>query len=451
MSFKGISKGGWHPQGKGGGKETWRGDFKGIDTVAGWMGKKRDPHADEEEHMSRPLATLKDPALFPPPPKHINYHGPAAAPDRLTPDHSGLGAPLSREEIEAQREAEEAEARAAQAEAERPATPPGPYRADRTGLSTDHLPKPPLRRLDQQQTETGSVAPRPKPSLPPRLPPRQSSNSSGSALSPPPSYGAATQDDPAHSGYLNQGSLNRLGRAGVSVPGLEIGPSSGTSTPQPEQSVSRGRSPAPPPSSAQNPQLGELNSRFSKMSTSSPKPEVEASDRGTSYADKQAALKTANSFHKDPSSVSMSDARSAGSTANNFRERHGDQVAAGWKSAQNFSNNFREKHGDQVAAGWKSTKSFSKDMATKANNARTGASSSSAARPSAYQPPSPVASPPSAYRSPAPPPAQSPELTAVAAKKKPPPPPPKKKELSGSFGNSPEPPPPLPLASKPRY
>jgi len=31
--FKGIVKGGWHPKGKDGGKESWRGDFKGIDQV----------------------------------------------------------------------------------------------------------------------------------------------------------------------------------------------------------------------------------------------------------------------------------------------------------------------------------------------------------------------------------------------------------------------------------
>lgn len=31
--FKGITKGGWHPQGKDGKKESWRGDFKGIDQV----------------------------------------------------------------------------------------------------------------------------------------------------------------------------------------------------------------------------------------------------------------------------------------------------------------------------------------------------------------------------------------------------------------------------------
>ena len=31
--FKGIVKGGWHPKGKDGGKESWRGDFKGINQV----------------------------------------------------------------------------------------------------------------------------------------------------------------------------------------------------------------------------------------------------------------------------------------------------------------------------------------------------------------------------------------------------------------------------------
>jgi hypothetical protein len=32
--FKGIAKNGWHPGGKGeGGKESWRGDFKGVNTV----------------------------------------------------------------------------------------------------------------------------------------------------------------------------------------------------------------------------------------------------------------------------------------------------------------------------------------------------------------------------------------------------------------------------------
>jgi hypothetical protein len=30
---KGIAKGGWHPKGNNGGKESWRGDFKGIDQI----------------------------------------------------------------------------------------------------------------------------------------------------------------------------------------------------------------------------------------------------------------------------------------------------------------------------------------------------------------------------------------------------------------------------------
>ena len=31
--FSGVMKSGWHPKGKDGGKESWRGDFKGINQV----------------------------------------------------------------------------------------------------------------------------------------------------------------------------------------------------------------------------------------------------------------------------------------------------------------------------------------------------------------------------------------------------------------------------------
>lgn len=31
--FKGIMKDGWHPKSKDGAKESWRGDFKGINQV----------------------------------------------------------------------------------------------------------------------------------------------------------------------------------------------------------------------------------------------------------------------------------------------------------------------------------------------------------------------------------------------------------------------------------
>lgn len=79
--FKGISKGGWHPKGKDGkSSESWRGDFKGIKQISGWMGKDKDSSSDKDEHISRPLAALKDPAAFGPPPKNVNYHGGAALP-----------------------------------------------------------------------------------------------------------------------------------------------------------------------------------------------------------------------------------------------------------------------------------------------------------------------------------------------------------------------------------
>jgi hypothetical protein len=35
-SFSGVMKGGWHPKGKDGGKESWRGDFKGINQVVSY-------------------------------------------------------------------------------------------------------------------------------------------------------------------------------------------------------------------------------------------------------------------------------------------------------------------------------------------------------------------------------------------------------------------------------
>lgn len=31
--LKDLAKGGWHPKGKDGGKESWRGDFKGINQI----------------------------------------------------------------------------------------------------------------------------------------------------------------------------------------------------------------------------------------------------------------------------------------------------------------------------------------------------------------------------------------------------------------------------------
>lgn len=254
---------------------------------------------------------------------------------------------------------------------------------------------------------------KPKPSLPPRLPQRQNSNPGSGAPSPPPTYGAAVAEPPAHKGILNEGSLKRLGSAGISVPGFGIGAqkpplSARTSTSSTSQSTAI--SPPPPQAPARTgvangPQLEELQSRFSRFGTSSPASETPS--QGTSFAQKQAALRTASSFRNDPTSVSLSDARNAASTANNFKQRHGDQISAGWKSAQNLNN----KYGVADKVGRYNTTTHTDD--------------DDAGGPIMMQ-----------------------DNTVVAKKK--PPPPPKKKPGLGMTADTGEGPPPLPLASKPK-
>lgn len=236
-----------------------------------------------------------------------------------------------------------------------------------------------------------------KPSLPPRLPARTNAGS--------PSYTPPQPASPAPSGSgnpLNQEAVSRLGNAGVSVPGLGIG-SRPVASP----------SPPPPPRQAGAGQLGELQNRFSKLNTSGSEA---APAEGTSWAQKQAALNTASSFNKDPSSVSIGDARAAAGVANNFRQRHGEQVASGVKSA----NSLNQKYGVVNKVG-----------------GFVGGSSQQQQQQEA--PASPVA--------------------GLAGKKKPPPPPPKKKPgLGGGAAPAPAParegddaPPPIPLATRPTF
>ncbi|KAF2843796.1 hypothetical protein M501DRAFT_926044 [Patellaria atrata CBS 101060] len=407
-----IFKSGWHPEGKGGGKESWRGDFKGINQVAGWMGKSRDKPQEKEEHMSTPLSSLKDPSSFGPPPKHINYHGAAAMPHKTTPDKSGWGAPMSQEELQAmeeeKRQREEAE-RLAEEEANKP--PPGPYKRDTTGLNTSHLPPPPVRRLDRGDGSgpaSATVQRAPPPKLPPRLPPRQNEHPDEFTPPPPPSYSESVAQPPATKSYLNQGAMDKLGRAGVSVPGFNIGRTA--SPPIPARSPSTTLPPPTSPLGTDNGQFSELQARFKGLSTRQPST-TETPSAGTTFAQKQAALKTAQSFRNDPASVSLADARSAAFTANNFRERHGEQVAQGWKTA----NGFNQKHG-----------------VVNRLNGYAGGSQEGVRSP-------PIASSPTTTDMPV-------NLVGSLGKKPPPPPPPKKKELGGVAVV----PPPVPLGSKPR-
>ncbi|KAM7223885.1 hypothetical protein V8F06_000901 [Rhypophila decipiens] len=376
---KDLFKNGWHPEKPG---TSLKGQIKGL------VG--RGDNNDKGNHVARPLAALKDPASFGPPPRR-QIATPPPLPVETTTEHSYQ-------------------------EPEAPKSPPRPYQVDTTGLNTSHLPPPPVRRDGSNvlpppaQTAPRSGAP---PSLPPRLPPRSNGEGSPRPLIPARTSTPETQrPSSSGTGLLNQGAINRLGASGISVPGLGIGGStSGRPSPPPP--------PRPSSSSSQSQsQMSELQSRFSRLgrsdSTSQSQPPnnpipatTTAPSTGTTWTQKQQALKTASSFRNDPSSVSLSDAKSAASTFNNFRQRHGDQVAAGVKTA----NGLHEKYGTPTTT-------------------TTGDNQSS----SSISGLSSVAG------------------SLVKKKAPPPPPPPKKRGLvvSGAGGDSAAPPP-VPLATRPTF
>ncbi|KFY23078.1 hypothetical protein V493_06111 [Pseudogymnoascus sp. VKM F-4281 (FW-2241)] len=370
-------------------KESWRGDFKGIDQISGLMGRGKGQTTDSSasQYVARPLSSLKDPSSFGPPPKKNSYS--QSSPTTPVGSQSGPSTAYSRQSAQ---EPEEQEQRASE-----------PYRRDTTGLSTSHLPLPPGRRGEKVD---GAPAPKAKPSLPPRLPPRQNENPGHHTPPPPPAYHEAMSEPPAHRGLLNQGSLSRLGAAGVSVPGFDIGPKTTKPALKPPPPIpSRKLTPADQ-SPSHDAQMNALQSRFSQMGTSSPK---EPAAQGTTWAEKQSALKTASSFKDNPSSVSFSDARNAASTFNNLRERHGTQVAPGPKSAD--APNSKYGLADKAA----SHSAPSKQSDTEYDHG-------------------PILM----------------EDKTVSSVKKPPPPPPKKKPGLGAPVDNSGGPPPIPLASKPK-
>ena len=375
--------------------------------TGGDLGTQDGGSAGDYGYTPMPISSLRDPASFAPPPKRTGTTG------RASPGANSAGGSAYAKPAAQQPEP--------QPEAERPE--PQSYRRDTTGLSTSHLPPPPGRRDGANgkppAPAIGGRPPveKPKPSLPPRLPPRQTEHVDEYTPAAPPPYSVEAQP-PAHQGILNQGAMNRLGAAGVSVPGFEIAPS--PSPPLP----SRRQAAAPPPVSPQKPvppQLGELQSRFTKFTTSSSQnetPQPAAASQGTTWAQKQAALKTASSFRNDPSSVSSSDVRAAASTTNNFRERHGAQVASGIQSANNLNNKYglTDKAGAAAAYGVGNTAPTQSPVP--ARDQINGMNLDGHAH-------------------------------AVAVKKAPPPPPKKRPDIVGTQQSS-GPPPPIPLSSKPK-
>ncbi|KAI1176274.1 hypothetical protein F4777DRAFT_276937 [Nemania sp. FL0916] len=274
--WKDVVKNGWHPEKNG---TSLRNQVKGL------VGRGETP-SDREAHIAAPISSLRDPSSFGPPPKHVAAYGPTASPSSprvATPVAAG------RTQSPAQPYSSSSQQQQPAYVDEAPPAEPKPYRTDTTGLSTSHLPPPPARHNGADRRTTtparspvpapaaqipATTKPRVPPSLPPRLPPR----SGNSTPSPTLAGGQAV-----NLGHLNQGAVNRLGAAGISVPGLGIG--GGGSTPPPPPAAR----PSPPlagsPTKApDHGHLSELQARFARMGASSG---FQANSNGTTVGDAQ--------------------------------------------------------------------------------------------------------------------------------------------------------------------
>lgn len=414
------------------------------------MGKGKKPgEGAASEHVSRPLSTLKDPASFGPPPKNVNYHGGAALPNDITPHRSGIGAPLTQEQIESANRSVHGPPPEEAAPQETRKGPALPYRANTTGLNTDHLPPPPVHRnITSPPGVEAAQPPRPKPGLPPRLPSRQ--NTADVLPTPPPSYDAVvTRPSPSPASTaanLNESATNRLGRAGVNVPGLGIGrTNSSTSNNENPWTTEQSQSQTP----GRGNTMSELQSRFSRMNSSdsnaqSQPPSTQPTPPPT-LQQSQSAFNTAQNFHRDPSSVSVNDAKNAANTANSaarsasaFRDKHAGSIAAAETRGRAFNNKY------QIQSRFERFLDKHAPLEDEQQQQQGGQQSQSTPQ-QQWQPPQQHAQSPS-------PPVQSPstELAASISRKPPPPPPPKKP--TGLHGNSVgPPPPPVPLGTKPSY
>ncbi|KAI1263981.1 hypothetical protein F5Y18DRAFT_418014 [Xylariaceae sp. FL1019] len=264
-AWKGIVKNGWHP-------ETGDGSIRGQ--VKGLLGRGDSSSSAREEHVAMPISSLRDPSSFGPPPKRVGTYGNTATNTPLTqptatPSSTSVPAanyaqsPDSYTQSPTYGTGQQQHYQQPAAEEEKPE--PKPYYTDTTGLSTAHLPPPPMRRdgadgRDPQSwaqgpppkaTAAAPIAKKPPPSLPPRLPAR------GTASTPT----AARDTAPVATGggQLNQGAVDRLGAAGISVPGFGIGATKAPSSP-----VKGSAAPAPVQG-----QVNELQARFARMDTSS--------------------------------------------------------------------------------------------------------------------------------------------------------------------------------------
>jgi hypothetical protein len=373
------------------------------------MGKGKDSSSEASDHVSQPLSSLKDPASFGPPPKHIHYHGAAALPNETTPDRRGLGVPLSQNQIAEQNAYHQQAMQAEEEAAQKPQGPPVPYRVNTTGLSTNNLPPPPVRRLDSPSSgspasasASAPVSAKPKPPIPPRVPPRNATPVSHSP-SPPPAYNATPL--PASQGYVNQEATSRLANAGVSVPALGIGEANASS---------------PASSGAQGANINELQSRFSTMRTNSGSPSA------APQSPSRTPIPSANREDALPPPLT-------------FRERHADKIDMGkqkWGGVTSRFNTFVEDRKFSANAN----KRIPRPPGP--NSPSTSSSTTNMRTPTVGDRPTQST-------------VDSPEAQAQR-KKTPPPPPPKKPEMRAApapaspTSSASHTPPPVPLNTRPR-
>ncbi|EEQ28547.1 hypothetical protein McanMca71_005332 [Microsporum canis] len=384
--FKGLVKDGWHPKGNDGGRESWRGDFKGINQVAGWVGKgKSTGTTAEPPRASRPISSLRDPASFGRPPQR--------------------GQPQQQQHNEAA--------------AVKPAPPPVPRRADTSGTSTSTsmptntlLPPPPRRANDAGSTKT-------KPSLPPRLPPRRETAAEQTRHdSPPPAYELAA--NPATAATAAAG---RLGAIGVSVPALGI---SGTQSQGQGQGQAQVQIPPEASHAVTSVAQSELQQRFNQMSRSVPPPHPPPTASTT--------------LQPPPPQRSLSDNphSSSSSSLNSFRERHNDHIQAG----MNKLNGLDQKYGIS-----KKINSFIEDQKSPAYPQGQQPQQQQQCQYQHTPTPPPPPHPSNPYSNPD---GSSSKPDLNNRKPPPPPPPMKPGSLaSNAVSHSPSPPP-LPLNTKPR-
>lgn len=365
------------------------------------MGKDSTSSNARTERVARPLSSLKDPASFGPPPKRVD-RGAAALSDK----RASAGTPTSGSYTQLGKTTSEGSQSA-------PTPPPLPFRQNRTGLSTDHLPPPPTRSQSA------------KPSVPPRLPARSGASPAvpESSPSPPPPY--TKSQEPSQ---LNQAAISSLSQAGVSVPALGIGRTTSDAAPGNHVAASTNQL------AAANSQVNQLQSRFAAMSTGTiPGTQSPSSveSRGVNgCATHPVPVPTTQSL---PPTRSLSDAHSS---AQRFRERHADQIEAGKKKLSALNQKYRITE---------RINEFIEDQTSPAEPAQG----------QAVPPGPPPPPPPHPNFSRTASSSSNIDIEALNRRKPPPPPPPAKKAALKAAPVQAAPtatptPPPLPLATKPR-